>query len=149
MEEKEVVTILELDSGYRFRVTFDQSGIPELLMDEPAPLGEGLGPSATQLISAAVGNCLSASALFCLRKARIEVEGMRTAVETSLVRNEQGRLRIGQIRVKIHPRVKPEDRDRVGRCLELFEEFCIVTQSVRSGVDVKVGVEPVSAGQGE
>lgn len=30
------------------------------------------------------------------------------------------------------------------RCLELFEGFCVVTQSVRRGIDVDVAVEPVS-----
>jgi hypothetical protein len=27
------------------------------------------------------------------------------------------------------------------RCLEIFEDFCLVTQSVRAGVDVSVDVE--------
>jgi len=29
------------------------------------------------------------------------------------------------------------------RCLELFEEYCTVTASVRGGIDVAVEVEPV------
>lgn len=113
-------------------------------MDEPPPLGEDHGPNAARLLAAAVGNCLSASALFCLRKARINVKGMRTTVQASLTRNDQRRLRIGGIQVKLQPEVHPEDKDRIGRCLELFEDFCVVTQSVRRGIDVKVEVEPVS-----
>lgn len=70
---------------------------------------------------------------------------MRTTVQASFLRNPQGRLRIGGIEVKIQPEVAPEDRDRMGRCMELFEEFCVVTQSVRRGIEVKVDVEPVSA----
>jgi hypothetical protein len=30
------------------------------------------------------------------------------------------------------------------RCLELFEDFCVVTQSVRSGIAVDVSVEPIA-----
>jgi len=30
------------------------------------------------------------------------------------------------------------------RCLELFEDFCVVTQSVRAGIAVDVAVEPIS-----
>jgi organic hydroperoxide reductase OsmC/OhrA len=145
MEEKGFTLTLELEKGYEFRVDFHQPGVPSLLMDEPPPLGEDRGPNASRLLAAAVGNCLSASALFCLRKARIPVKGMRTTVQASFQRNPQGRLRIGGIEVKIYPEVAPEDRDRMGRCMELFEEFCVVTQSVRHGIDVKVDVQPASA----
>ncbi len=145
MEEKGITLTLDLQKDYQFLVDFHEDGIPPLRMDEPPPLGEGHGPSASRLLAAAVGNCLSASALFCLRKARITVNGMRTTVQTSLDRNPQGRLRIGGIQVKIEPEVAPEDRQRMGRCLELFEEFCVVTQSVRGGIEVKVDVEPVAA----
>lgn len=145
MEEEGITLTLDLQKDYQFLVDFHEDGIPPLRMDEPPPLGEGHGPSASRLLAAAVGNCLSASALFCLRKARITVNGMRTSVRASLERNPQGRLRIGGIQVKIQPEVAPEDRERMGRCLELFEEFCVVTQSVRGGIDVKVDVEPVPA----
>lgn len=145
MEEKGITLTLDLQKDYQFLVDFHEDGIPPLRMDEPPPLGEGHGPSASRLLAAAVGNCLSASALFCLRKARITVNGMRTNVRASLERNPEGRLRIGGIEVKIEPEVALEDRERMGRCLELFEEFCVVTQSVRGGIDVKVEVQPVSA----
>lgn len=38
--------------------------------------------------------------------------------------------------------LRPEDGERIGRCLELFEDLCVVTQSVRTGIDVQVAVEP-------
>lgn len=145
MEEKGITLTLDLQKDYQFLVDFHEDGIPPLRVDGPPPLGEGHGPSASRLLAAAIGNCLGASALFCLRKARITVNGMRTSVRASLERNPQGRLRIGGIQVKIQPEVAPEDRERMGRCLELFEEFCVVTESVRGGIDVKVEVQPVSA----
>jgi organic hydroperoxide reductase OsmC/OhrA len=92
-----------------------------------------------------VGNCLSASALMCLRKAHVDVRGMTTTVQTAMTRNDQGRLRIGNIRVTIAPRVAPDDLPRIRRCLELFEDFCVVTQSVRGGIDVDVEVAPIAA----
>lgn len=136
---------MELQDGYRFLVAFDQDGVPPLLMDEPEPLGEGAGPSAARVLAAAVGNCLSASALYCLRRARIDVRGMHTTVDASIERNEAGRLRVTGVQVRIEPVVEASQRARMGRCLELFEDFCVVTQSVRQGIDVDVAVEPVGA----
>lgn len=144
MDEKAFSVTLELDSGYRFHADFGQEGIPPLLTDEPPPLGEGAGPNPARLLAVAVGNCLAASALFCLRKARVDVRALRAAVDVALARSARERLRITGIHVRLEPEVAPGDMARMGRCLELFEEFCVVTQSVRDGIDVKVEVEPVA-----
>ena len=131
---------LTLEEDFRFRVDFGQPGVPDLRVDEPEPLGDGEGPNASRLLAAAVGNCLSASALFCLRKAKVDVAGMRTEVHTELVRNEDGRLRIGKIDVSLHPEFADGNEARIARCLDLFEDFCLVTESVRSGIEVDVEV---------
>lgn len=144
MEDPGEVTVgMDLTEGYQFLVDFHLDGVPAMTMDEPEPLGDGAGPNASRMLAAAVANCLSASALFCLRKAHIEVRGMRTSAAASLVRNERGRLRVGAIKVRIQPEVDPADAGRIGRCLELFEDFCVVSQSVRAGVELSVDVEPM------
>jgi uncharacterized OsmC-like protein len=135
---------MDLQDGYRFRVDFDQEGVEPLLIDEPEPLGEGAGPNAARVLGAAVGNCLSASALYCLRRARIDVHGMHTTVSGSLQRNDSGRLRISGLEVRIEPVVDEPEQPRMRRCLELFEDFCVVTQSVRQGIEVDVAVNPTS-----
>lgn len=145
MSQETFEVTLERTNAYQFTADFHQGDLPALVMDEPPPLGDGGGPNAARVLAAAVGHCLSASALFCLAKARVNVHGMRTIVRGTLVRDERGRLRIGGLAVRLHPRIAQDDRDRLGRCLELFEDFCIVTQSVRRGIDVQVAVEPVDA----
>lgn len=127
--------------GYRMLADFHQEGMAPLLMDEPEPLGDGAGPPAAEVLAAAVGNCLTASLLFCLSKARIEVGSMQTSVTGRTARNEKGRLRIAELTVRLAPDIAPEDRERATRCFELFEDFCIVTQSVRGGIDIRVEVE--------
>jgi len=141
MSEQTFEISLTLDEEFRFDVDFQQAGVPGLRMDEPEPLGDGEGPNAARLLAAAVGNCLSSSALFCLQKARIPVMGMRTTVKTEMVRNEAGRLRIGRIEAELHPEVPDADRAKMARCLDLFEDFCLVTESVRGGIDVDVDVQ--------
>jgi len=140
-EEKPIHIDLELLEGYQLKARFDVEGMPDLVVDETTPLGENRGPNPARLLAASAAACLSASLLFCLRKARTEVKGMSTKVETTLTRNNQGRLRIGGIRVKIFPQVDASMQERVERCKELFEDFCVVTQSIRQGIPVEVEVE--------
>lgn len=131
---------LELEEGYRFHVDLGEE-FAALEMDEPPPLGASSGPNASRVLGAAVGNCLSASLLYCLRRAHIDVKGLTTTVEVVPVRNEQGRLRIGQIRVELHPDVsQAAGGSRLERCLGLFEDFCVVTESVRNGIIVDAAV---------
>jgi organic hydroperoxide reductase OsmC/OhrA len=148
---RETTVTLEALGGFRFRADFEASGT-ELVMDEPEPLGEGTGPAASEVLSAAVGNCLSASLLFCLRKGDIEPEGLRTVVETRVGRNEDGRLRVESSDVTLRLELAPEDRARAARCLEVFEDYCVVTGAVRQGLEVDVAVEdrdgtPLASGE--
>lgn len=137
---------LRLQDGYAFTVDFGAAGVPRLLADEPPPLGAGRGPNAARLVAAAVGNCLAASLLYCLRRAHVEVKELRARVEGTLVRNERGRLRLGEIRVRLSPDVAAGDLARLDRCVDLFEDYCTVTESVRHGITVDVAVEPAAAG---
>jgi len=139
MEEGEFKVHIESIDSYEFKVKFGKEDLPELIMDEPAPLGKGEHPNAGLLLAAAVGNCLCASLTYCLTRARAEVKGVSADVFTTLGRNERGRLRITSIRIQLHPEL--DDPRKLERCREIFEDFCIVTQSVREGIPVQVEVE--------
>lgn len=137
------------EGGFRFRMRLRSDGrSTTIFTDEAPPLGEGAGPNPIALLSGAVGQCLASSLLFCMRKARLDVDGLDTEVRASTVRNSEGRLRIGRIDVRLSPSVTPEVRDRMGRCLEVFESFCTVTESVRAGFEVGVSVEPRASRRG-
>lgn len=142
MEQRQFAVTLARQDGYAFHAAFDLPGLPPLALDEPPPLGENRGPNATRVLGAAIGHCLAASLLFCLSKARVEVGHVAVRVTGTVTRNDEGRLRVGDLRVALAPTVRPSDRERIARCLELFEEFCIVTGSVRRGIPVQVEVVP-------
>ncbi len=124
---------------YRFRVEMDR---PEwsLVVDEPPPLGEGAGPNPARLVATALGHCLASSLRFCLERARAAADVSAT-VDLEVRRNQRGRWRIAHVDVRLDlSGVDPAQRAAVERCLGLFEDFCIVTASVRQGVPVDVRV---------
>jgi uncharacterized OsmC-like protein len=136
-------------SNFEFDVRFDSvPAPPALIVDEPAPLGQGNGPNAADLLAAAVGNCLSASLLMCLQKSRADVRSLSAEVTARIERNEKGRLRIAGIDVEIAPELGPEDAAKLERCRGLFEEFCTVTASIRQGIPVEVRLrQPAAVGE--
>jgi len=140
--ETQSVTTIDLVENYRFRVGFDNEAKTELIMDEPRPVGEGAGPNASRVLAAAVGNCLTASLLFCLRKARIDIADIRSTAKVTVARNEEGYWRIQKLDIVLEPDVKSHDEPRTKRCLEIFENYCVVTSSVRKGIQVNVEVKP-------
>jgi uncharacterized OsmC-like protein len=131
---------VEQIDGFEFRVKFDKEQFAPLTMDEPPPLGRDGAPNATRVLAAAIGNCLSASLVFCLKKANVTAENVAADVHVEIVRNEQKRLRVGKVDVTIRSGL-PADHAALRGCLSTFEDFCIVTQSVRRGIEVNVTVK--------
>lgn len=139
-EEVSKFTIrLEQEEHYAFRVKFDLPKARDILMDEPPPLGERNGPNASRLLAAAAANCLSASLMFCLAKEDVPPRAVQTEAVCTLVRNESRRLRVGRLDVRITVGDELLETRKSGRCMDLFEDFCVVTASIRQGI--AVGVE--------
>ncbi len=138
-EEKTFSVKLRRDEGFVFKVDFGQEGLSDLIMDEPEPVGADKGPNASRVLAAAIGNCLSASLLFCLQKSRVDIEGLETRVKGYTIRNEEGRWRISNIDVEIGLDLDGDD-NKIQRCLDIFENFCVVSQSVKEGIPISVKV---------
>jgi organic hydroperoxide reductase OsmC/OhrA len=118
MSEKTVQVELIQQHDYVFEARFGDA-VPPLRCDEPAPLGQGSGPSPVQLLTAAVANCLSDSLLFALRKFKQSPEPIRCVATSEVGRNAEG-------------------LEHLDRVLSSFEAYCTVTQSV--GLPVRVEV---------
>ena len=132
---------------YRFEAHFDDPSIPPLLTDEPQPLGGGAGPNPARLLGTAVANCLAASLLFSLRKFGNRPGQLRAKATITLARNAVNRLRVGRIAVDLHVGSMAAELKSLQRVLAQFEDFCVVTQSVRAGIAVDVQVFDASGAQ--
>lgn len=140
-ETRDVRISIEQEADYAFRIEFADTAITALHTDENPPLGGGTGPDPSRLLLAAIGNCLAASLLFALRKFRNEPGRLRADVAATVARNAAGRWRIPKAWVEIHLPEGGEQYQQLDRILGQFEDFCIVTQSVRDGVEVEVTVK--------
>ena len=139
MSEKLISVTLTQQHDYRFEIRFDNK-MPVLTSDEPAPLGRGLGPSPVQLLCASVGNCLSDSLLFALRKFKQAPEPLRCEVQADVGRNAEGRMRVLSMEATLHLGVPAAQLQQLDPVLGQFEGFCTVTQSVGQGIPIQVRV---------
>jgi uncharacterized OsmC-like protein len=130
---------LKQEADFRFAIQFAE-GMPVVYGDEPPPLGKASGPAPTHFLGAAVGNCLSASLLFALRKFKQNPDPIATEVDVVVDRNAENRLRVVRIDAKLTVGVPAGSLLHLDRVLAQFEEFCTVTQSIRQGIAVEVSV---------
>jgi uncharacterized OsmC-like protein len=140
-DEHSIRVTLEQDGDYAFRISFDDTALGTLLTDEPAPLGQDRGPNPVRLLLASIVNCLGASLIFALRKHRNPPGKLRAEITATPIRNSEGRWRIPQASVELQLSKRDEHYEHLDRVLEQFEDFCIVTQSVREGINVQVTVK--------
>ncbi|MGH8279770.1 MAG: OsmC family protein [Gammaproteobacteria bacterium] len=139
-EQPNIRLSIEQVNDYEFRIRFDGTALPALTTDEAAPLGHDAGPNPTRLLLAGVANCLTASLLFALRKFRNQPGTLHAEAEARLGRNASGRWRVAQIDVDIKLADTAATLQNLERALAQFENFCVVTESVRTGVPVSVQV---------
>jgi organic hydroperoxide reductase OsmC/OhrA len=130
---------LKQQSDYRFAIYYNEERDP-IFGDEPPPLGKSDGATPSQLLIAAVANCLSDSLLFALRKFKQNPDPIETRATCEIGRNQQNRLRILAINVEIHIGVPGATLENLDRVLSQFQDFCTVSSSVSTGIPVHVSV---------
>lgn len=100
-----------------------------------------LGPNPSRMLGLAILGCLSASFIFCLKKRELTLENLKAEAEVVIARNEKGFWRVKKINVDINSQIDdPETRKRADQCRKMFENYCLVTQAVREGIDVEVNL---------
>lgn len=144
------ITLGESDSQMIFKCNLGNMKVKDCYIDEEHPEEiDMLGPNPARLLGLAILGCLSASFIFCLKKRKFKVDDFHAEAEVTISRNDKGFLRVKKIDVKIEPNISdPDALKRVKQCLKsakdgvsFFEQFCTVTQSIRSGIEVNVNLE--------
>ncbi len=149
MKAKVGIKLDESESQMIFKCDLGSMKVKDCYIDEEHyEEVDMLGPNPSRMLALGVLGCLSASFIFCLRKRNFKVDDFKGEAEVTLARNEQGFWRVKKIDVEITPKIEdPDALKRAKLCLKpmkddvsFFEQYCIVTQSVRAGIDVNVNL---------
>ena len=133
---------IEFIEGFKFKSQAfegDNAHGAPVISDEPDPIGTNAGPSTPSMLAMAVGHCLSASLVETLRHAGIHVKTLTTEAVAVVMPNEDGNPRIKEINVSIRP-VLDKESGNIKRCIDVFENYCTVCQSIRAAIPVHVEV---------
>ncbi len=150
VHEKNTIVDLKLEKDLIFKVNLGYEKIKELFIDETIDdRSKVWGPDAAQLLAMAVLGCLNASFIFCLNKRNLTIDDLEAHAEVSFKKNDKGYIRVKKIDVNIIPKTNnPATLKRINQCIKkmkddkmFFEESCIITASVREGIDVDVKIK--------
>ncbi|MFW9827519.1 MAG: OsmC family protein [Candidatus Thorarchaeota archaeon] len=103
---------------------------------------EKVGPSPVKLLALSILGCLAASFLFCIKKRGLSLANLEGKAETTVARNNKGLWRIKKINISLIP--KTNDiiiKKRIEQCKKFFEKYCIISESVRLGIDIDLNIE--------
>jgi uncharacterized OsmC-like protein len=150
VHEENTIVDLKLEKDMIFKINLGYEKIKELFIDETIDERSKVwGPDAAHLLAMAVLGCLNASFIFCLNKRNLTIDDLEAHAEVSFKKNDKGYIRVKKIDVNIIPKTNnPATLKRINQCIKkmkddkmFFEESCIITASVREGIDVDVKVK--------
>ncbi|MFX1315445.1 MAG: OsmC family protein [Promethearchaeota archaeon] len=133
---------LELEDEMIFRCDLGDMKVKDCYIDESHKDEINmLGPNPSRMLALAVLGCLSASFIFCLKKKDLSLDNLKAEAEVTIARNQKGFWRVKKIDVDIDIKINdPNIRQRADQCRKMFEQYCVVTQAVREGINVEVNL---------
>lgn len=123
-----------------FKCELGSLKMENLYIDEKSEKNsEKLGPSPVKLLGLSVLGCLAASFSFCLQKNNFSLTDLTGNAEVTIARNNKGFWRVNKIDIEIFPQIdSPKMRKRADQCSKFFEQYCIISESLRTGFEVNV-----------
>ncbi len=133
---------ITLERDMIFKCNLGEMNVKDCFIDDThEEEADMLGPNPSRLLGLALLGCLSASFIFCLKKKELTVDDLKAEAELTIARNEKGFWRVKKVDVELNITINdPDTRKRADRCKKMFEQYCIVTQAVREGIDVEVNL---------
>lgn len=108
-------------------------------VDEPESFhGTDLGPSSVEYLLIGLGGCLATTFAYCLQRRLVKIKKLEVTVDGKLAKvGLKKRLRLVNVNVELN--YTPENNtslNQIDKCIEEFEEFCIVSKSIQEGFPI-------------
>ena len=126
-----------------FKCDLGNLKLNDLFIDEKHKKNiDKIGPSPVKLLGISILGCLAASFSFCLQKRNFSLLDLEGKAELTIARNNKGFWRVKKVNIDLIPRVdNPKAHKRINQCIKFFEQYCIISESVKTGFDVSVNVK--------
>lgn len=151
VHEEDTRIRINLKEGLIFKHLKEYQKMGDFLIDETLDRESDdlWGPDAASLLGLSILSCLSASFIFCLNKRDLSPDDLDGYAEVSFTKDEKGYERVERINVKLEPKTEdPDTLKRMKQCVRemrdgemYFEKTCIITPSVRAGIDIDVDID--------
>ncbi|MBD3253881.1 MAG: hypothetical protein GF383_02255 [Candidatus Lokiarchaeota archaeon] len=142
-EEMTTKVGIKLKEEMIFKCELGEMKVEDCYIDEEHKKeAEMWGPNPSRMLGMAVLGCLSASFIFCLKKRDLSLDDLKADAVVHIGRNKKGFWRVQKIDVDIKCKIDdPEARKRADQCRKMFQNYCLVTEAVREGIDVEVNLD--------
>ena len=116
----------------------------DIHVDEPESFhGTDLGPSSIEYILIGIGGCLGSTLVYCLNRNNVDIDNLEIIVDGTLKHiGREKHLRLIDIKVNLYLTTRNnESSEKIDLCIRIFKEHCVVTDSIREGIPIKVEVQ--------
>lgn len=133
---------IRLEEEMIFKCDLGQIKLNNLFIDEQHKKSKDkIGPNPSKLLALSILGCMAASFAFCLQKKNFSLPDIEGKAVITSKRNKKGFWRLKKIDIVLNPTIEsPEMYKRVDQCKKFFEQFCIISESIREGIEINTTV---------
>lgn len=134
---------IKLEDEMIFKCDLGKIQMNDLFIDEYNKRSiNKVGPNPSKLLALSVLGCLAGSLTFCLKKKKSSLSDIKGNAIITSMKNEDGFWRLKKIDITLNPRIdNSEMRKSMDQCQKSFEQFCIISESLREGIDININID--------
>jgi len=115
----------------------------DIHIDEPESFhGTDEGPSPVEFYLIGIGGCMGSTFTYCLQKRNVEIDALEVVVDGQL-KHIGPKMSLQLVNIEVELLITPsnnESSEKIEQCINSFQEYCIVRNSITQGIPFEVKV---------